>query len=157
MVSGGQDLFSNPRDEAAVMAAWASFLTGDERPAEALRALVDASWQRCLSAQVDPRARSGPQPLTDADLFLLRERQRELLEASAPVMACAHDFLAETGTLMAPDTQWQVYREYYCPTCGTMHDVEAPTPWYPVIHDFEPDIEAFYKEWVKLPLPERAN
>ena len=32
--------------------------------------------------------------------------------------------------LMAPDTQWQVYREYYCPTCGTMHDVEAPTPWY---------------------------
>jgi len=28
--------------------------------------------------------------------------------------------------LMAPDTQWQVYREYYCPKCGTMHDVEAP-------------------------------
>src|SRR5450830_1644502 len=49
------------------------------------------------------------------------------------------------------------YREYCCPTCGTMHDVEAPTPWYPVIHDFEPDIEAFYKEWVNLPLPERAN
>ncbi|MGH8832594.1 MAG: acetone carboxylase subunit gamma [Polaromonas sp.] len=59
--------------------------------------------------------------------------------------------------LMAPDTQWQVYREYYCPQCGTMHDVESPTPWYPVIHDFEPDIDAFYKEWVKLPLPERAN
>ncbi|MGC0154262.1 acetone carboxylase subunit gamma [Chromobacterium vaccinii] len=59
--------------------------------------------------------------------------------------------------LMAPDTKWQVYREYYCPRCGTMHDVEAPTPWYPVIHDFEPDIEAFYNEWVKLPLPERAD
>ena len=59
--------------------------------------------------------------------------------------------------LMAPDTQWQVYREYYCPTCGTLHDVEAPTPWYPVIHDFEPDIETFYQEWMKLPLPERAN
>lgn len=58
--------------------------------------------------------------------------------------------------LMAPDTQWQVYREYYCPACGTMHDVEAPTPWYPVIHDFEPDIEAFYKEWVHLTVPERA-
>jgi acetone carboxylase gamma subunit len=37
-----------------------------------------------------------------------------------------------------------------------MHDVEAPTPWYPVIHDFEPDIETFYKEWVNLPVPERA-
>lgn len=58
--------------------------------------------------------------------------------------------------LMAPDTQWQVYREYYCPECGVMHDVEAPTPWYPVIHDFEPNIEAFYKDWVNLPVPERA-
>ena len=45
---------------------------------------------------------------------------------------------------------------HYCPSCGTMHDVEAPTPWYPVIHDFEPDIETFYKEWVGLPVPERA-
>ncbi|MDD2408494.1 MAG: acetone carboxylase subunit gamma [Tepidiphilus sp.] len=58
--------------------------------------------------------------------------------------------------LMAPDPAWQVYREYYCPECGTLHDVEAPTPWYPVIHDFEPDIEAFYKEWLGLPVPERA-
>ncbi|KAB0584942.1 acetone carboxylase subunit gamma [Ideonella dechloratans] len=59
--------------------------------------------------------------------------------------------------LMAPDTAWQVYREYTCPQCGTLHDVEAPTPWYPVIHDFEPDIDAFYQDWVKLPLPERSN
>jgi acetone carboxylase gamma subunit len=59
--------------------------------------------------------------------------------------------------LMSPDTAWQVYREYYCPECGCMHDVEAPTPWYPVLHDFEPDIETFYNEWVNLPLPERAE
>jgi acetone carboxylase, gamma subunit len=59
--------------------------------------------------------------------------------------------------LMAPDTQWQVYREYYCPQCGTLHDVEAPTPWYPVIHAFEPDIDAFYAEWVNLPVPERVD
>lgn len=59
--------------------------------------------------------------------------------------------------LMAPDTAWQVYREYYCPSCGTMHDVEAPTPWYPVIHDFEPDIEAFYQDWLGLPIPEKAE
>jgi hypothetical protein len=49
---------------------------------------------------------------------------------------------------MAPDTKWQVYREYYCPVCATQHDVEAPTPWYPVVHDFEPDIDTFYKEWL---------
>lgn len=59
--------------------------------------------------------------------------------------------------LLAADTSWQVYREYYCPTCGIMLDVEAPTPWYPVIHDFEPNIEAFYKEWVKLPVPKRSK
>ena len=59
--------------------------------------------------------------------------------------------------LMSPDTQWQVYREYYCPNCGCMHDVEAPTPWYPVVHDFEPDIEAFYQDWVGLPLPKKAH
>lgn len=59
--------------------------------------------------------------------------------------------------LMAPDTAWQVYREYYCPECGTQHDVEAPTPWYPVIHDFEPDIDAFYGEWLGLPVPERVD
>ena len=58
---------------------------------------------------------------------------------------------------MHPDTSWQVYREYYCPSCGVMHDVEAPTPWYPVIHDFEPDIDTFYNKWVKLPMPERAE
>lgn len=59
--------------------------------------------------------------------------------------------------LMSPDPEWQVYREYYCPQCGIQHDVEAPTPWYPVIHDFEPDIEAFYGEWLGLPLPKRAD
>jgi len=59
--------------------------------------------------------------------------------------------------LLAPDTHWQVYREYYCPECGVQHDVEAPTPWYPVLHDFEPDIESFYKEWVELPVPARID
>ena len=157
MASEAKQMFSNPGEEPAVTAAWESFLNGDQLPADALRALIDSSWQRCLSAQVDPRARSGPQPVSDQDLYLLRERQRELLEASAPVMACARDFLSETGTLMAPDTAWQVYREYTCPQCGALHDVEAPTPWYPVLHDFEPDIDAFYREWVKLPLPERVN
>lgn len=97
----GQEFFSNPRTEAEVVAAWSSFLNGEEKPADSLRTLVDASWQRCVDANVDPRARSGPRPLADGDLYLLRERQRELLEASAPVMACARDFLAETGTLMA--------------------------------------------------------
>lgn len=59
--------------------------------------------------------------------------------------------------LLAVDTDWQVYREYICPKCGIMHDVEAPTPWYPVIHDFEPDIKTFYEDWLQLPMPERKH
>ncbi len=96
-----KDFFSNPQDESDVMNAWHSFLGGGDRPVDTLRALVDASWQRSLEARVDPRMRSGPRPLAEGELYLLRERQRELLEASAPVMAHARDFLTETGTLMA--------------------------------------------------------
>lgn len=79
------------------------------------------------------------------------------LHANVYVRESAEAMAEVYPKLMAPDTQWQVYREYYCPQCGTMHDVEAPTPWYPVIHDFEPDIDAFYTEWVHLPVPERVD
>lgn len=54
--------------------------------------------------------------------------------------------------IMAPDTSWQVYREYYCPSCGIQHDVEAPTPWYPVMHDIQPDLKTFF-EWLDMPAP----
>ena len=40
------------------------------------------------------------------EVITLRHTHAELLQASAPVMACARDFLAETGTVMAlADTQ----------------------------------------------------
>jgi acetone carboxylase gamma subunit len=55
--------------------------------------------------------------------------------------------------LLAPDPEWQVIREYYCPGCGTQLEVEAVTPWYPVIHDYEPDIDAFYEQWLGRPVP----
>lgn len=56
--------------------------------------------------------------------------------------------------MLAPDPEWQVIREYYCPTCATQLEVEAVTPWYPILKDFEPDIDAFYTEWLKRPLPQ---
>lgn len=58
--------------------------------------------------------------------------------------------------LMSPDPEWQVLREYYCPGCAAQLEVEAVTPWYPVIKDFEPDIDTFYNEWIKVPLPGKA-
>lgn len=59
--------------------------------------------------------------------------------------------------LMTPTSTWQVSREYFCPQCATLHDVEAPTPWYPVIRDFEPDIDTFYKDWLGMAVPERVD
>ncbi|KIY22681.1 acetone carboxylase subunit gamma [Mesobacillus subterraneus] len=58
--------------------------------------------------------------------------------------------------LMSPDPEWQVIREYYCPNCAVQLEVEAVPPWYPIILDFEPDIDTFYKEWIKRPMPTKA-
>lgn len=51
-----------------------------------------------------------------------------------------------------PDPAWMEIREFLCPACGTLHEVEAAAPGYPVVHDFEPDLEGFYREWLGQPL-----
>ena len=43
-------------------------------------------------------------------------------------------------------------REFTCPECGTLHEVEAAAPGYPIVHDFEPDLEGFYRDWLGKPL-----
>ena len=52
-----------------------------------------------------------------------------------------------------PDPSWMEIREFICPSCGTLHEVEACAPGYPILHEFEPDIEGFYSDWLKQPLP----
>lgn len=39
------------------------------------------------------------------------------------------------------DVTWMELREYYCPTCGTMLEVEAVPPAYPVVFDFLPELD----------------
>lgn len=51
-----------------------------------------------------------------------------------------------------PDPTWMEIREFICPACGTLHEVEAAAPGYPIVHDFEPDLEGFYRDWLKTPL-----
>lgn len=55
-----------------------------------------------------------------------------------------------------PDPQWMEIREFLCPSCGTIHEVEACAPGYPIVHDFQPDLEGFYSDWLKSPLPSEA-
>jgi acetone carboxylase gamma subunit len=54
--------------------------------------------------------------------------------------------------LMGADPQWMTLREYYCPASLTLLEVEAVPPGYPVVHTFQPDLEAFYSEWLGRPL-----
>ncbi|MBI3899941.1 MAG: acetone carboxylase subunit gamma [Gammaproteobacteria bacterium] len=51
-----------------------------------------------------------------------------------------------------PDPQWMEIREFFCPECATLHEVEAAAPGYPILHDFEPDLEGFYRDWLDKPL-----
>jgi acetone carboxylase gamma subunit len=51
-----------------------------------------------------------------------------------------------------PDPDWMEIREFICPQCATLHEVEAAAPGYPIVHDFEPDLEGFYREWLNRPL-----
>ena len=54
---------------------------------------------------------------------------------------------------MHGDPEWNALREYFCPGCKTLLEVEAVPPGYPVIHDFVPDLEGFYEDWLGRPLP----
>lgn len=44
-------------------------------------------------------------------------------------------------------------REFICPGCGTLLDVDCVPPGYPVELDFVPDLETFYREWLGQELP----
>lgn len=53
---------------------------------------------------------------------------------------------------MACHPQWMELREYYEPISGTLLEVEAVPPGYPAVHDFKPDIDTFYRDWLGQPL-----
>lgn len=43
----------------------------------------------------------------------------------------------EVHAEFAPDKEWMIYREFYCPGCGTQVEVEATPPGMPILHDVE--------------------
>jgi acetone carboxylase, gamma subunit len=53
----------------------------------------------------------------------------------------------------ACDPRLQEIREFICPSCGTLLEVEAVPPGYPVTFDFLPDLEGFYEDVLGRPLP----
>ncbi len=55
---------------------------------------------------------------------------------------------------MHADPDWMELREYYDPIDGSLLDVEAVPSGYPVMHNFLPDLETFYNDWLGRPIPE---
>ena len=51
------------------------------------------------------------------------------------------------------DPEWVEVREFYCPACARLLEVDAAVPGYPVLHDFLPDIEGFYRHWLGRDVP----
>jgi N-methylhydantoinase B/oxoprolinase/acetone carboxylase alpha subunit/acetone carboxylase gamma subunit len=51
------------------------------------------------------------------------------------------------------DPEWMELREFCCPSCARQLEVEAAPPGYPVVHEFLPDIEGFYRGWLGREAP----
>ncbi len=51
------------------------------------------------------------------------------------------------------DPEWMELREFYCPLSGRLLETEAVIPGYPVVHEFLPDIEGFYRGWLGREVP----
>jgi transcriptional regulator of acetoin/glycerol metabolism len=95
-----RDWFSQPQNDRRIKSAWEKFFTGGTLPSDGLRCLIDDSWRRCFSEQVDPNQEQAAPPLDEDRIALLRRRHERLISVSTPLMAQARDFLAQTGTVM---------------------------------------------------------
>ena len=80
-------------------------------------------------------------------------RQNWKLEALIYVRETEEELREIYPELMHGDAAWNALREYFCPGCKTLLEVEAVPPGYPVVHDFVPDLEGFYEDWLGRPLP----
>lgn len=47
-----------------------------------------------------------------------------------------------------PDPNFCEVREFYCPKCAALLKVESVPVGYPIIFDFLPNLDAFYREWL---------
>jgi acetone carboxylase gamma subunit len=80
-------------------------------------------------------------------------RENWKLEALIHVRETEEDLREIYPDKMAGDPRWSTLREYFCPGCKTLLEVEAVPPGYPVVHDFVPDLEGFYEDWLGRDLP----
>jgi acetone carboxylase gamma subunit len=80
-------------------------------------------------------------------------RENWKLEALINVRETFEDLREIYPEMMQGDPEWNHLREFFCPTCKTLLEVEAVPPGYPLVHDFVPDLEGFYREWLGRDVP----
>ena len=72
-------------------------------------------------------------------LIYVRDSEESLQEIYPPMMHCEPELME--------------LREFFCPGCKALLEVEALPPGYPVVFDFLPDLETFYRDWLGRDLP----
>ncbi|MFM0572649.1 sigma-54-dependent Fis family transcriptional regulator [Paraburkholderia caledonica] len=82
------------------MSAWERIIEGRAPPPRAVRAIVDASWHRCLNDRVDPGATSGPPPLDEERIQEVRAKNSRLLDAVEPLFKQTRELLLRTETVL---------------------------------------------------------
>lgn len=55
------------------------------------------------------------------------------------------------------DPEYCEIREHCCPGCGTQLEVDVVPFGYPAVFDFLPDLDSFYREWLRKPLSEKKE
>ncbi len=83
-----------------ILAAWKRLVGGGDPGRDSVRSVIARSWLRCRDGAVDPTLHQARGRMDDAELRAYRERHRTLVEASAPVMAAARDFLCDSGSVL---------------------------------------------------------
>ena len=110
----------------------------------------------------NPSGAKAPDGSAEAPTYLVKcdcghefcdYRQNWKLEALINVRATAEELREIYPDKMHGDPDWNVLREYFCPGCKTLLEVEAVPPGYPPVHDFVPDLEGFYEQWLGRPVP----
>ncbi|TNE78393.1 MAG: sigma-54-dependent Fis family transcriptional regulator [Gammaproteobacteria bacterium] len=83
-----------------IASAREKLLTDGNLPDNTVRSVIKASWQRCMSSQVDPLVAKKTLELGSDELQGIRRQHKELISASEVIMREAKELLAESGTIM---------------------------------------------------------
>ncbi|CAG4885149.1 Acetone carboxylase, gamma subunit [Georgfuchsia toluolica] len=59
--------------------------------------------------------------------------------------------------VQVPDPDYCEIREYYCPECAALLEVESLPPGMPADFEFLPDLDTFYRKWLNDPLPTKVE